>query len=101
MQLKRVSTFILLFVIYFSVFHEIEFTLYDKEPCNVVEYVSEFDAPTDCGDICEIHYEYHHAYVLPFSDTIAYLNVGNFYNIPQNTSYHFKNHSKSVKPPVI
>jgi hypothetical protein len=100
MNLKKVTTFLLLFVIAFSVFHEIDFALHDKEPCDVVEYVSEFDAPTDCGDICDIHYEYHHPYLIPSNDIFANLNITNIRNIPQNTSYLFETYSKTIKPPI-
>jgi hypothetical protein len=100
MQFKNINILVLLFVISFSVFHEIEFAMQDKEPCDVVEYVSEFNAPTDCGDVCEIHYEYHHPYLVPSYDTVVYLNTDKLYNIPQNTSYSFKTHSKTIKPPI-
>lgn len=100
MHLKKISTLVLLFVISFSVFHEIEFAMFDKEPCDVVEYVSEFSEPTDCGDICDIHYEYHHPYLVPSNDTVAYLYVNNLYNIPENTSYLFETYLKTIKPPI-
>lgn len=100
MHLKKISTILLLFVVSFSVFHEIEFAMFDKEPCDVVEYVSEFSKPADCGDICDVHYEYHHPYLVPSYDTIAYLNVDKLHSIPQNTSYLFETYSKTIKPPV-
>jgi hypothetical protein len=101
MNLKKISTFILLFVISLSVFHEIEFAMYDKKPCDIVEYVSEFSAPADCcDDICEIHCEYHQTYVLTTHDTIAKINVSNFFKLPKNNSYLFKTFSETIKPPI-
>jgi len=101
MKLKNISTFILLFILSFSVFHEIEFAVYDKKPCDVVEYISEFAAPTNCGDICDIHYEYHHNYILPQYNFLSQINSTNFFTLPKDDIYHFKTYLKTIKPPTV
>lgn len=100
MQLKKISTLILLFVISFSIFHEIEFAVQDKESCDVVEYVKEFNKPIDSGDICDIHHEYHQSYILPQYDLASQISTTNFFKIPKDERYHFKNHLKKIKPPI-
>ncbi len=101
MQLKNISTLILLFVISFSAFHEIEFAIYDKQSCDLVEYVSEFEKPTDCDEICDVYCEYHQSYVLPQYDFLSQVGATNFFTIPKDDTYYFKNYLKSIKPPIV
>jgi len=64
MKRKSFITFALLFVLGFSVIHEYAFTLFDDDHCTASEFVAELDAPQDHGDICDIHFEYHQAFLL-------------------------------------
>lgn len=100
MKTKSIATLALLFVMSFSVVHEFAFAYFDDGHCSASEYISEIEAPTDHGDICDTHYEYHTAYVLP--QVYAEFNpVQIRYNrISQSDSYLFKTYSKTIKPPI-
>ena len=100
MRTKSIATLALLFVMSFSVVHEFAFAYFDDGHCSPAEYISEIEAPTDHGDICDTHYEYHTAYVLP--QVYAEFNpVQIRYNqISQSDSYLFKTYSKIIKPPI-
>ncbi|MDF1881332.1 hypothetical protein JHD50_08465, partial [Sulfurimonas sp. MAG313] len=41
------------------------FAAYDEEHCSTSEYIQELKAPSDHGDICDTHFEYHQAFLLP------------------------------------
>ena len=69
MKLKSIITFSILLALSFSIVHEFTFAALDENQCSVSEFVSEFDAPTGSDDICDIHYEYHQAYMFPSIDT--------------------------------
>jgi len=58
-------TLALLFSFAFSTVHEFAFAYYDTQHCSVSEYVQEINAPSSHGDICDIHFEYHQASLLP------------------------------------
>ncbi len=66
MKIKSIATLVLLFAISFSIVHEYTFAFYDEDHCSAVEYVNELQAPSDHGDICDIHFAYHSTYILPF-----------------------------------
>lgn len=106
MKLKSLITLSLLLAMSFSILHSYAFAFYDDEHCNTSEYVQEFEGPNlhessdSHNDICDIHYEYHHPYLVPSNDTVAYLHVNNLYNIPENTTYLFETYSKTIKPPI-
>lgn len=72
----------------------------DKDSCNVVEYVKEFNKPTNSGDICDIHSEYHQSYILPQYDLLSQIGTTSFFTIPKDDTYYFKNYLKSIKPPI-
>jgi len=101
MKLKSIVTLALLFVLGFSMIHEYAFTIFDPEPCSVTEYVQEFDAPTHVDDLCDAHYEYHHAYMLPQNDLFAQTDFINYVSIPENYSYTFKTYLKTIIPPIV
>ncbi|MCF6309534.1 MAG: hypothetical protein L3J19_03535 [Sulfurimonas sp.] len=65
MKLKSIITFSILVALSFSIMHEFAFAEFDEKHCSISEYVSELEAPNNCGDICDIHFEYHQAYVFP------------------------------------
>lgn len=65
MKLKNIITFSILLALSFSALHEFAFADFEEEHCSISEYISEFEAPNDCGDICDIHYEYHEASMFP------------------------------------
>ena len=67
MKKNRIVLFVLLFVMGFSVVHAYAFDLLDHDRCSVHEFVQEVDQPVAHGDMCDMHFVYHMAYVLPGS----------------------------------
>ncbi len=65
MKLKSIITFSIILALSFSIVHEFAFAAFDKNQCSVSEFVNELDAPTGADDICDIHFEYHQAYMFP------------------------------------
>jgi hypothetical protein len=66
MKIKSIIILALLFAMNFSIVHEYVFAFYDENHCNVTEYVNELQAPSNHGDICDVHFGYHATYILPF-----------------------------------
>ena len=101
MKIKSLITFSLLFVIGFSVVHEFIFTLHDNDHRVAVEYVSELNSPKHHGDLCDIHFEYHKAFLL--AEHIPFKNPQySFIKIQiDKESYDFKIHSYFLKPPIV
>ena len=60
----------------------------DEKQCSVSEFVNELDAPTGVDDICDIHYEYHQAYML---------NASNISIQPIDKTSELKLHKESYK----
>lgn len=96
----KIVTFALLFVMSFSLVHEYIFAYYDNEHCSISEYISEQEMPSDHGDICDIHYEYHHLYITPEDDLLAYVDAENFFRTYKKESYQFQTNLEFFKPPI-
>ena len=101
MKLKSLVTLSLLFVFSFSIVHEFAFAYFDNDHCSTTEYVAELDSPQNHGDICDIHFEYHQAYLLP-ENIIAQNQHTNTSKVQINKeSYSFKVNSYFLKPPIV
>ena len=100
MKIKSLITLALLFVLGFSTVHEYVFAFYDSDTCTTTEYVQELDIPSDHGDICDIHFEYHQAYM--FSSNNIFLQKINKTSelILEKKSYDFQTNLSFVKPPI-
>jgi hypothetical protein len=84
----------------FSLVHEYVFAHYDSEHCSVSEYISELETPSDHGDICDIHYEYHHPYLLPQYDMLTLIDSTSSLQIQKQKSYISQVSLKFLKPPI-
>ena len=107
MKLKSLITLSLMLALSFSIIHEYAFTFYDDEHCNTAEYVQEFQGPNlhnnypdSRNDLCDVHYGYHHPCILSQYDILSHIGTTNFFTIPKDDLYHFKNYSKTIKPPI-
>lgn len=100
MKLKSIIMFSILFALSFSITHEFAFAEADEEHCSISEYISEFEAPNNCGDIGDIHYEYHQAYMFP-SKTISIDSVDKTSElIITKESYTFSTNLDLIIPPI-
>ena len=111
MKMKSFVTLSLLLAISFSIVHEYAFAFYDDNHCDTTEYVEEFQGPVahdidsheSSGhedDICDIHFEYHQAFLLlpdPFllQDHDLRSNI-----ILTKETYPFQTNLKFIKPPI-
>lgn len=101
MKLKSLITFSLLFVLSFSIVHEYIFAMFEDEHCSVGEYVCELEIPSDHGDLCDIHFEYHQSFLL--SDITKIPNIEDYksLNLFKDKIYTFKTHRELFRPPIV
>ncbi|MDA3945351.1 MAG: hypothetical protein PF439_01545 [Helicobacteraceae bacterium] len=100
MKIKSIITLALLFAIGFSSVHAYVFAFYDEEHLSAVEYVSQLQAPSSHGDICDVHFEYHQAFLLPQNSAIPDAKQLSFAETSQDESYCFQTHLDFFKPPI-
>jgi hypothetical protein len=101
MKRKSLVTLVLLFVMSFSVVHEYAFAILDTDHCSVTEYADEIAGPVHKGDICDIHFEYHLAYILPPVNQLVVATNISTKPIIQKESYKFSPNLDFIKPPVV
>jgi hypothetical protein len=86
----------------FQVVHAFAIEALDTHSCEVSEYVSEFSQPLSddiAGDICNIHSEFHSAFLIPentliFKDTQVSQTPQSFIKI-----YEFSSNQNLLRPP--
>ena len=93
--------FVILLSLSFSIVHEFAFVTFDNSDCSVNEYVSELDYPSDHGDICDAHFEYHQAYILPVTDTFISYTSDKELLRNKHLSYIFAYRFELLKPPIV
>lgn len=100
MKLKHVITFSVILALSFSIIHEYAFSILDENKCNVSEYITEFDAPNGSDDICDTHYEYHHASIFPPKNTSIQDIDKVSTQIIKKEEYNFSINPSLVIPPI-
>ena len=101
MKLKSIITLSILIALSFSIVHEFAFTAFDENQCSASEFVNELDAPTGADDICDIHYEYHQAYMFSPQNT-SLANIDKISNpILIKESYKFTLNLDLIIPPTV
>ena len=101
MKLKSLVTLSLLFVFGFSSLHEFAFANFDNDYCTTTKYVTELDSPQNHGDICDIHFEYHQAYLLPENIIAQNQHTNTSKDQIKKESYNFKVNYCFLKPPIV
>lgn len=111
MKIKSFITLSLLLAISFSIVHEYAFAFYDDKHCNTTEYVEEFqgsvahdsdshESSAHEDDICDIHFEYHQAFLLlPDSSLLQEHDLRSNIILTKET-YQFQTYLKFIKPPI-
>ena len=100
MKYKKILMFILLFTIGFQILHAFTFAEIDTNSCTVQEYTEEFKQPTDKGDICDIHFEYHMSYILPDNvNSITYIETKTPIQITRQV-FKTKSSVSLFRPPI-
>lgn len=111
MKIKSFITLSLLLAISFSIVHEYAFAFYDDAHCNTTEYVQELQGPITHGidshelskcedDICEIHFEYHQAFLLLPDPSLLQDHDLRSNIILTKETYQFQTNLKFIKPPI-
>ena len=111
MKTKSFITFSLLFALSFTMVHEYVFAFYDNNHCDIKEYVQELQGSVTNhtashqesvheDDICDIHFEYHQAFVL-----LHHLPLPQSHDLRSNIiltkeTYQFHTYLKFIKPPI-
>jgi len=98
--MRILITLALLFSFAFSTVHEFAFAFYDNDHCSVSEYTDELSAPSGHDDICDTHFEYHHAYLLPQQSLVLTKTYVNTKPIFYTESYTFVVDLDYPKPPI-
>ena len=99
--MRILITLALLFSFAFSTVHEYAFAFYDENHCSVSEYVDEIEAPSEHhDDICDSHFEYHHAYILPQASIVLGKEKLDTKPLFHDESYAFSAHFDYIKPPI-
>ena len=98
--MKTLISLVLLFSFAFSTVHEYAFAFYNNDHCEVSEYINELSSPSDHGDICDIHFEYHQAFILtPYVKLAKNASMNTKLNLFKE-NYNYKTSLKLTKPPI-
>jgi len=98
--MKIIITLALLFSFAFSSVHELAFAFYDTEHCSVNEYAQELESPSGHDDICDTHFEYHHAFLLPSEIVLATTKTITTKSNLYKEEYKFLADLDYPKPPI-
>lgn len=98
--MRMLISLALLFSFAFSTVHEYVFVVYDNDHCDAMEYVHELNAPSEHGDICDIHFEYHQAYILTPSVILTAYNFIDTKPDFYKDTYNYHSKVKFTKPPI-
>ena len=103
MKTRKIVNFLVLLAMSFSTLHAYAIDLLDSDHCEVSEYVQEFSQPGDhdqSGDICQIHHEFHIAFVMPEVTIIP--TEPHFSSAPMSTLaiHDFTSLKNFLKPPI-
>ena len=101
MKIKSLVTFALLFVLGFSIVHEFAFANFDNNHCSTTEYIAELDNSQNHGDICDIHFKYHQAYLLSENFIVQNPHTNSLKIKIDKESYTLKTYSTFLKPPIV
>jgi len=107
MKLKSFVTLALLFVLGFSVVHEFVYAAHEHDHCdhnehsNAIEYVHEQNTPSNHGDICDIHFEYHQSYTLSQNTNLPDIDYKPKPDTIDKETYNFKTHTNLYRPPIV
>jgi len=102
MKQNKLLTILLLLAMSLQVLHAFAIDALDTHACEVSEYVVEFSHPINddiTGDICNIHSEFHSAFLIPENvvipkETQASENPNSFIKI-----YEYSSNQNLLRPP--
>jgi len=103
--MKKLINILLLFVLSFSIAHGVVLDRHQDEHCSLQEYVAEFSQPIEHqdehkGDMCDSHFMFHVAYLLPQNYALLELCnedfITEFYLLSSPYSYI----ENSFRPPI-
>jgi len=86
----------------FSIVHAYAIEMLDTHQCHVGEYVQEFSQPINddvSEDICNIHYEFHTAFIIPESIKISQKITFNEALFSQIDKYDYTAYDNLLRPP--
>ena len=101
MKLTKLVTLVLFMALSFSITHDLAFAFLDDDHCSTTEYVSELEAPSKHGDVCDVHYKFHQSIFFP-AKIILLPKIESEYSelVFIDESYYFNNPHQLNKPPI-
>ena len=103
MKTRKLVSILLLLAMGFSSLHAFAIDFLDGEHCEVTEYVQEFsqaNAHDQNGDICQIHHEFHIAFVLPEITLLPKKAHFSSATISTQAKHDFQSQKNFLKPPI-
>jgi len=100
MRIDKFWSLALLIAFTFSIVHEFAYAALDDDRCSVQEYVHELDQPSDHGDMCDTHFEFHTAYLLPDRVELPFQIDKVTLLITDKKTHLSKNSFDLYKPPI-
>ncbi len=100
---NRLLTLLLLFSISFNIAHAYVIAEYDAHPCEVHEYVHEFQNAhgIEADDICHLHHFFHMAFILPPINIVLFHDDVNTLHSQKRNTYTYNSHKNFLKPPIF
>ncbi len=104
MKNNKLLTLVLLFAMSFQVLHAYAIDVLDTHACEVSEYVHEFShssigRDTQKHDICDIHFEFHTAFIVPQNITIKQIDSMQDKPYSPINEYKYDASRNFLKPP--
>jgi hypothetical protein len=101
MKTKNRVTLVLLFIMTLYVSHGIFFANHhDEHEHHTHAYISEIEAPTSCGDVCDFHFVFHQVFLLPQTLIFYHDMQASIAPISKQKSYFFQPSLEFYKPPI-
>ncbi len=104
MKRKNILLFLLLFAMSFNTLHAYVLELVDIHPCEVSEYVLEFDKPVhdeNNHDICDIHHGFHLVFLMPFTTLMLHNTTASLHPLYSQQEHSYRYNPDFLRPPII
>jgi len=103
MKTKKLIMVILLWAMGFSTLHAYAIDFLDRDHCSVSEYVDEINQASEHdeqGDVCQVHHEFHVAYILPKPTSLQTQTLHEIAELSTPLKYKFHSYKYFLKPPI-
>jgi len=106
--MNRLLKLLLLFVMSFSIAHEVVVSSHTESHCSAKEYVAEFSAPIQHdgeheheNDVCDTHFMFHLSSLLSPLFSLFEIEQDNFQHYFQITFLCYSHVNNTFRPPIV